>query len=299
MNKARMHTARSHSAVAAYKGRIYVFGGGGPDFRSLNSTEIYDPINDTWHEGKDMPTIRSGAVAEVLNDRIHVIGGGFKHPDGLFEFFSINEIYDPETDTWSKGPDMLMPHDYPASVVLNNRIYVLGGHHPEATKGGPMTDPGFSFCEVFDPEEGVWTEIAAMPTPRFAFSAVVLNNKILAIGGAGLRNDGFKNFDIVESYDPSADEWTNAGFTSPWPAAGLGSGVYKGRVYIAGGKSDIRIEDRFTYFEPDSDTWFELPRLLSVRIVMGVVIIGNTFYLIGGRGPDGKTPVATVEAIEI
>lgn len=299
ITKASLHTARSHAATAAFNGKIYVAGGGGPDFKSLNSTEIYDPVTDTWHQGKEMPTVRSGAVAAVVNNRIHVLGGGFKHPDGQFEFFRTVEKYDPATDSWEKGSDMLMPHDYPASVVLNGCIYILGGHHPDATKGGPMTDPGFSFCEVFDPEKNAWGKIASMPTPRFAFAATVINDKIFAIGGAGYRYNGFKNYDAVEIYDPAKNIWANAGFKTPWSVAGLGAFEYNGKLCIAGGKSDNAIEDRFVYFDPLTNQWMELPKLSSGRIVMGTAKIDNTLYLIGGRGPDGKTPIATVEAIEL
>ncbi|MBI5193279.1 MAG: hypothetical protein HZA08_07550 [Nitrospirae bacterium] len=310
IKKASLNTPRSHTATAAYNGKIYVFGGGGADFKSLNSTEIYDPVTDTWHQGKEMPTVRSGAVAAVVNDRIHVLGGGFKHPNGQFEFFRTVEIYNPATDSWEKGVDMLMPHDYPASVVLNGHVYVLGGHHPDATTGGPMTDPGFSFCEVFEPEKNAWKKIASMPTPRFAFAAVVINNKILAIGGAGYRYNGFKNYDVVEIYDPAKNIWANAGFNTPWPAAGLGAFVLEenppplfkgglGGVCIAGGKSDNTVEDRFVYFDLLTNQWMELPTLTTGRIVMGTAQIGNTLYLIGGRGPDGKSPIATVEAFEI
>lgn len=298
IKKAPMHTARSHAAVAAYEGKIYVFGGGGPDFKSLNSTEIYDPVKDTWSEGKDMPTVRSGAVAAVLNDRIYVAGGGLKHPNGQFEFFRTVEIYHPGTDTWSKGQDMLMPHDYPASVVVNGCIFVLGGHHPEATQGGPMTDPGFSFCEVYNPGKNVWEEITSMPTARFAFAAVALDNKILALGGAGLRSDGFKNFDVVELYDPSIDKWIDAGFRLPWPAAGLGACLHNERLCIAGGKSDNGVEDKFAYLDSTTKRWIALPPLESGRIVMGALTIGNTLYLIGGRGRDGKTPIPNLDTFQ-
>lgn len=299
VKKSPMHIARSHSATAAYRGRIYVFGGGGPDFQSLNSAEVYDPQRDVWSRGKDMPTIRSGAVAVVLDDRIYVIGGGVKRPDGKFEFFKLVEIYDPKRDTWTGGPDMLMPHDYPASVVMNGSIYVLGGHHPEATKGGPMTDPGFSFCEVFNPAMGVWREIAPMPTARFAAAAVVLNNRILVLGGAGLREEGFRNFAVVESYDPSLDGWSDAGFRLSWPAAGPGAFTYNERLFIVGGKSDNKIENRFACFNQSAGRWTDLDPLSEGRIVMGTIVLNDAVYLIGGRGADGKTPIATVEAYRI
>lgn len=299
VKKSPMLRTRSHFAVAAYRGKIYVFGGGGADFQSLNSTEVYDPKRDVWSQGKEMPTIRSGAVAAAIDNRIYVIGGGVKRPGGKFEFYKIVEIYDPERDTWAKGPDMLLPHDYPVSVVMNGSIYVLGGHHPEATKGGPMTDPGFSFCEVFDPAKGTWQEIAPMPTARFAAAAVVLNQRILVLGGAGLREEGFRNFDIVEPYDPLANRWSDAGFKLPWPAAGLGAFTHNDRLFIVGGKSDNKIENRFAYFNQSAGRWIELDPLDEGRIVMGAVTIGDILYIVGGRGADGKTTLSSVVAYRI
>ncbi len=299
VTRSPMHAARSHFAVASYKGKIYVFGGGGVGFTSLCSTEIYNPETDTWSKGKDMPTVRSGTVAAVMNDKIFVMGGGLKLPDGRFQFYRTVEIYDTDNDSWTTGPDMLMPHDYPTSVVYNNCIYVIGGHHPDATNGGPMTDPGFSYCEKFSPEDGIWHEAAPMPTARFALSSVVLNDKILVLGGAGLREEGFMNFDIIESYDPDKDAWTDSGMRLPWPAAGLGALVHNNILFVIGGNSGNRIENRFACYEPGIKNWEELDFLNEGRIVMGVTAIGDTIYLIGGRGPDGKTPTADLFSINL
>ncbi|OGW55844.1 MAG: hypothetical protein A3D21_01050 [Nitrospirae bacterium RIFCSPHIGHO2_02_FULL_42_12] len=302
IKKSPLLKPRSHSAIAAYKEKIYVFGGGGEGFQSLKSTEIYDIERDVWYQGRDIPTTRSGAATALLNDKIYVMGGGLKLPDGQFEFFNIVEIYDPETDTWGRGTDMLMPHDFPASVVVNGCIYIIGGHHPDATKGGPLTDPGFSFCEVFNPDSGKWREIAPMPTSRFALASVVLDNKIVALGGGGLRGDGFKNFDIVECYDPLNNTWSNAGFNLPWSAAGLGACTVNNKLYIVGGNSGEKIEDRFACYDPLTRKWIELEPLDEGRIVMGIVQDGQdgkTIYIIGGRGGDGKTPVNKVETYRV
>lgn len=291
-----MHAARSHFAAASYGNRIYVFGGGGAGFTSLNSTEIYDPETDIWSKGKDMPTVRSGTVAAVLNNKIYVMGGGLKLQDGRFQFFRTVEVYDPEKDIWTNGPDMLMPHDYPASVVWNHHIYVIGGHHPDATNGGPMTDPGFSFCEIFSQDNAAWQKLAPMPTPRFALASAVVNNKIMVMGGAGLRpgDEGFTNYDLIESYDPVANRWGDSGIRLPWPAAGLGAIVHNNSLFIIGGNSGNKIENRVACLEPNLNNWVEIDRLKEGRIVMGVVTVGDTLYIIGGRGQDGKTPTAEV-----
>lgn len=55
-------------------GKLYLFGGGGPEFKSLQTVEIYDPKTDRWTFGPEMPTLRSGVVAVKLNDQAYVMG---------------------------------------------------------------------------------------------------------------------------------------------------------------------------------------------------------------------------------
>ena len=73
---------RSHPAVSIYQDKIYSFGGGGDDFKSLNLSEVYDPASDRWSQLAPMPTQRSGASAVTLGDAIYVMGGGFKKREG-------------------------------------------------------------------------------------------------------------------------------------------------------------------------------------------------------------------------
>ena len=98
--------ARSHCPTTAYQGKLYGFGGGGPNFKSLNSVIIFDPSTNAWNTGTDMPTLRSGSIAVTVGDAIYIIGGGFKQPNGTFKFLRTTEIYYPKKDSWEKGPDM-------------------------------------------------------------------------------------------------------------------------------------------------------------------------------------------------
>ena len=296
---APLEIARSHAPTANYKGKLYVFGGGGPNFQSLNSTVCYNPNTDKWTELSPMPTLRSGAVAATLDDRIYVIGGGFRQEDGNFRFLRTVDIYFPETDTWESGPDMIEPHDYPAVAVLNDQIYVLGGHHPDATQGGPKTDPGFDFCERFDPSNNTWESIAPLPTPRFALSAVVMNGKIYAMGGVAFKPEGFNNFTIIETYDHETDSWSSDdSFALPWPAAGLGAAMAADKLYIFGGYSDDDIHNRTSCYNPATRSWITAAELPAPVAAMGVGTIGDTIYSIGGWADDGRTPINNVYAFD-
>jgi hypothetical protein len=64
-----------------------------------------------------MPEAQSVGHANVVGDKIYVIGG---LPDR-----TLNQVYDPATDTWTIKASM--PIDAGgASVVFNNKIYVIG-----------------------------------------------------------------------------------------------------------------------------------------------------------------------------
>lgn len=285
--------ARSHCPTTSYQGKLYGFGGGGPNFKSLNSVVIYDPSNNSWTAGTDMPTLRSGAIAVTVDDAIYIIGGGFKQPNGTFKFLRTTEIYHPQTDSWESGPDMLMPHDYPAGTLLDHYIYILGGHHPDATLSGPKTDPGFDFCERLDLRTGQWEQIAPLPTPRFALDAVVMDNKVVTMGGVAFTPQGFNNFDHTEVYDPATGQWSRGEIKLPWTAAGLGACMFDNHLFIFGGYSGDGICDHAACYDSAGEQWHLLPPMPAPLAAMGVATIEKRIYLVGGWADDGRTPQNT------
>ena len=287
-NKSPLKVARSHPATAVYRDKIYVFGGGGPAFKSLNTVEAYDPYRNRWSSLGEMPSYRSGAVALTVEDRIYIIGGGFKKPDGKFRFLPTVEIYNPQNDTWEKGVDMLKPHDYPAAALVNGTIYIIGGHHPDATEGGPQTDPGFSFCERFNPQKDLWEEVVPLPTPRFAASAIAYQGRIFTMGGVAFTSEGFKEFDCIETYDPVLRVWSrSADMVLPCSMAAHGSCLVQNRLYVCGGfTGETGIGVQCAVYDFGSNRWSVAPPLPQPRAAMGVVLIDRTIYLIGGWAAD-------------
>lgn len=288
--KKPLSVARSHCPTVAFGGKIYGFGGGGPNFKSMNSVVIFDPKTDSWSQGSDMPTLRSGSFAAIVDNAIYIIGGGFKQTDGTFKFLRTTEIYFPEEDRWESGPDMIMPHDFPGGVLHNNYIYILGGHHPDAVVAGPQTDPGFEFCERLNLSTGQWEEIAPLPTPRFALTAVVINDKIVTMGGVAFRPEGFNNFDHTEVYDPASGQWSHGDITLPWTSAGQGSIMIDGHLFIFGGYSGDGISSHAACLNTSNNKWSILPPMPNTLAAMGVSVLDNTIYLLGGWADDRRDP---------
>jgi hypothetical protein len=118
-------------ASAVVDGKIYVIGGQDEfhDPKNLDLTQIYDPETDTWSFGAPMPTVvwqaAAGATTGVLAPkRIYVIGG---LPDKSMDGTNINQVYNPENDSWTLGASMPTPRSLLAVGVVNDTLYVLGG----------------------------------------------------------------------------------------------------------------------------------------------------------------------------
>jgi N-acetylneuraminic acid mutarotase len=71
--------------------RIYVIGGG-PDMLAYNFTQVYNPENDSWTLGAEMPTSRGWLAVAVVNDLIYAIGGS---PYLMASSLTTNEQYVP------------------------------------------------------------------------------------------------------------------------------------------------------------------------------------------------------------
>ncbi|MFQ5508360.1 MAG: Kelch repeat-containing protein [Leptospirillia bacterium] len=298
---APLNHIRSHPATCVWQGKVYVFGGGGVRFASLNTVECYDPQADRWDLLTPMPTLRSGAHAAVVNGKIYVVGGGFCQDNGKFRFLPTVEIYDPATDSWSDGPDMGQPHDYPALAELDGTIYTIAGHHPDATEGGPSTDPAFSYSEKLAPGAAAWEQIADLPIPRFAPMGLTWQGKVWAIGGCRYVEevDGVRDFDRIDIFDPATGTWSMPDFTMPWPAAAHGVSRRGEWVYVVGGYSGPAIHDRTVRFNADNGASEDLPSLNEPRAAMGLEIIGNHLLAIGGWKGDGRSVTDRVERLDL
>ena len=85
-----MSEARSGHTVCTYNGEICVFG-------ENRKCEKYNPVTDSWTAIAGYPGGARGRGSAVLNNKIYLVGGNEK---------IYIDIYDPETNLWSQGPQL-------------------------------------------------------------------------------------------------------------------------------------------------------------------------------------------------
>ena len=158
--KADMPTARMEHAACVIDGRIYVSGGysgwGATATPTMSIVEVYDPATDTWTRVSDMPWPREAHTASAVDGKMYIIGGrdyeaiklfneGKIDGDELEKLFSIVDVYDPATDTWTTAANFPFPRSYLTASVVNGKIYTIGG-------GRDVPHEVYSRVDKFDPK---------------------------------------------------------------------------------------------------------------------------------------------------
>jgi len=156
-------------AAAVVGDRIYLIGG----FDTVSNVpvttvRIYDTVARAWSEAAPLPTPRGGHAAVVMEDGIHVIGGGNDRTT-----LADHDVYDPRTNAWRSLPPLPRSEGSPAAAVLQGRLYAVGG------RSGPAD---FGAVDIYDPALRAW---AAGPPiePRGTAGAVVYCGALHLFGG--------------------------------------------------------------------------------------------------------------------
>ncbi len=185
---------------------------------------------------------------------------------GLLNFSSVSRA---KQGRWTQKADMPTPRLQLATVVVNGKIYAIGG-----LNGGPQ-----SAMEAYDPEKDIWTKKADIPTPRGGIAASAVDGKIYVFGGHRIA---FEPLDTVQMYDPAKDKWTRKK-RMPVPIDRMTTSVVSGQIYLIGGW-DFPDDVYATVFQynPEGDTWTRKADMPTARGGHAAVVFEEKIYVFGG-----------------
>ncbi|XP_028656901.1 kelch-like protein 1 [Erpetoichthys calabaricus] len=257
---------------------------GGMDNNKGSSTiEKYDLRTNTWTQAGMMNGRRLQFGVAVIDEKLFVIGGR----DGLKTLNTV-ECYNLKSNTWNIESPMSTHRHGLGVTVLEGPIYAVGGHD------------GWSYLntvERWDPERQQWTFVASMSTARSTVGVAALNGKLYAIGG----RDGSSCLSSMESYDPHTNKWS---MCSPMSKrrGGVGVATCDGFLYSIGGHDApasshcSRLSDCVERYDPKTDTWTTVAPLSQPRDAVGICLLGDKLYAVGGY--DGQTYLNTMESYD-
>jgi len=289
---------------AAAGGKMYVFAGLIPFWKPKGLVYEYDPASDKWTKKNPMALPSHHVAFTEFHGKIYAFGGFVYPTSGPAAWVPINNAweYDPAADTWKALAPMPSKRGSPVAAAVGDKIYVIGG--VSLLPGSTDTALGFNTpqasvgtVEEYDPAKNTWRERTSMPTARNHTTAGVVNGKIYVIGGrvgAAFINEA-TDISVVEEYDPAADKWNSPRSRMPTARSALGSGVYNGRIYVAGGEfQDPHMMATFKAvegYDPSTDSWSIMPSMPVSRHGLAAGVIGNRLILVGGDVQSSGTGV--------
>lgn len=148
--------SRGWLGAAAAAGKIYVFGGAhfiepeppeGPDRIWYRDLHEFDPVTSTWTAKTSLPYRTSGMDSCVYADRYIIVVGGWvaiaDYDEELMQLYEGSprhtsyycpfvQVYDTQTDTWTRMPTLLPFSCNDIRVVLiGHTLYAVGGENIE------------------------------------------------------------------------------------------------------------------------------------------------------------------------
>ncbi|ESO99112.1 hypothetical protein LOTGIDRAFT_173854 [Lottia gigantea] len=221
---------RNEFAACTMGNEIYVSGG-------LRSSEFwkYDPNFETWLKGSNMMHARRRHAMASVDDCIYVLGGF----DEEVVLCSI-EKWNKKSNTWEEAGSLNTAVENMGFVAFGKKIYLFGGKNSEELvtntvqcfdtssgqcevlqNGLPANDMCLNACVLnsqiyivglegvfrYTPASDKWDILSDMSYPRDFVSLAILDAKLYAFGG---RRRGAKDnlySDVIEYYDPEANQW--------------------------------------------------------------------------------------------
>jgi N-acetylneuraminic acid mutarotase len=175
----QMPTARGALTANFVNGILYAIGGQSLSSSSspsgiLTINEAYDTASNTWTTKSLMPTARHHAASGVVNGKLYVIGGRVEGISPTVNV-NVNEVYDPQKNTWiSLTPMPSKRSGIAAANFYSMSIYVFGGEEPSKT---------FNNNESYDIRTNKWFVETPMPTARHGLGAASVHDRIYVLGG--------------------------------------------------------------------------------------------------------------------
>ena len=193
--------------------------------------------------------------------------------------------------SWSTGSDMPNAVAWSGSVILDNKLYVIGGANAQEVT---------NVVQLYDPESNTWNDdVSALQNKRWGSTATVVNGKIFVMGGTDAAKGNALT--SIEVYDPATGNWEYDGEMN-LGRIGHRAVEYQGKIYVFGGitqePSPGTLDDVEVY-DPATQTWETLSPMPTSRQFPAICNIGDVVYVLGGGVSYPYPGSTTIEAYNI
>ena len=266
---------RHESSYVQLDGLFHLLGG---KWRQHN---VYDPRDDEWSKAAPMPVKVNRVQAVTVGGKLYMIGGMVKWKAPTIESKAVL-IYDPDTNSWSRGSPMPRPRGAGGVAVFNGKIYYAGGI---------TNSRSVKWFDVYNPAKDRWRRLPNMPIARQHFQAVVANGKFYAIGGASYAKRQLVKKPVRFNFETGT--WRKKGVRKPLVLTeGFVGAKLAGRVVLFGGVGATGAKAVVQAYDPRTNTWVRWAQLPTPRHATQGATCQGGVYIAAGSDASGRHPSA-------
>uniref|UniRef100_A0A7N6A4R9 BTB domain-containing protein n=1 Tax=Anabas testudineus TaxID=64144 RepID=A0A7N6A4R9_ANATE len=166
-------TPRDSLAACAVQGKIYTSGGSEVGSSALDLFECYDTRTESWQVKSSMLMARCSHGSVEANGLIYVVGGTVGN-NVSGRVLNNCEVYDPATQQWRELCGMREARKNHGLVVVNNRIYAVGG---QGALGG------LDSVEYYDIASNEWRAASPIPWRGVTVKCAAVGEVIYVLAG--------------------------------------------------------------------------------------------------------------------
>ncbi len=262
----------NHTATLLLSGKVLVAGGyNGGD---LASTELYDPVTNTWNTAGNLATARStGHTATLLpSGKVLVVGG-----IGNSYFLANAELYDPVRNAWSSAGNLVTArYGHTTTLLPNGKVLVSGGNSSSLLVAN---------AELYEPATNTWSFAGNLFNARYLHTSTLLSSgKVLVVGGQG--NIG--PLASVEIYDPATNAWSAASSLTTARKSHTTTLLFSDKVLAVGGLNNSGNGGNAELYDPVTNAWSAASSLVTARFHHTATLLTSGKVLVaGGQGGSG------------
>lgn len=269
-------------AGAALDGRIYLAGGFAADGSPVTAVQVYDPANDSWSRGPELPEPVHHSALVARGSELHLVGGyvgpTFENPTD-----AVRRL-DRVSGGWVDGPPLPSPRAAGAAAFDGTRIVYGGGVGPQRLAGDVVALEGSS-----------WRRVGALSMAREHLAAASDGaGRVWFLGGrtAGLDTN-LGTVDLVQGGS------VRALGALPTPRGGV-AGFYSPAVgaCLVGGEAPTGTQPEVECVTAGG-TVVGLPRLTAARHGLAAAIVDGVAYALAGGPRPGLAVSAAVESLQL
>ena len=214
----------------------------------------FDVLPSTgWIELGDLPYDFYYGSAVVLDDEIHIFGGGQAHLESNYYHYKWDGT------SWTEVSTLPCEFYGGSAVTLGDKIYILREY------------------KIYEWDGTSWTNITyGVPGPFYNGSAVALGDEIHILGSSSGTHDRHYRHKLGEV------SWSSVS-TLPYKFYNGSAVVLDGEIHILGGD-----KSRYSHYKWDGTSWSEVSTLSYLYYGGSAVILDDKIHILGSIEPSNR-----------